>query len=126
MKRLIPAIALCLLLVACGEGYSDGERTGQVFKFSHKGIFNKSWEGSLYLGGVHSESTGNNGSALVMDKFSFSILDSDSNKAKDAIETLKRCAAERATCTIHYEQDWLPNPFYQDTGYNVTSVEIQK
>lgn len=31
--------------------YSDGERTGVITKFSHKGMLIKTWEGELNMGG---------------------------------------------------------------------------
>jgi len=43
---------LALLLTACGRGYSEGERSGVIFKFSSKGLIWKSWEGEMNLGGM--------------------------------------------------------------------------
>jgi hypothetical protein len=60
-----------LFFIGWGANFSDGERTGDIYKFSKKGLIYKSWEGEMYLGGVHS--TDGDKPTLEMDKFYFSI-----------------------------------------------------
>lgn len=57
--------------IGWGVNYSEGQRTGDVYKFSKKGLIYKSWEGEMYLGGYHS--SGGDSPTLVTDKFWFSI-----------------------------------------------------
>mgnify|MGYP001585292012 CR=1 FL=1 len=128
MKRLLVtvsvlvAIALFFYLViwiGWFNGYSDGERTGDVFKFSKKGLIFKSWEGELYLGGlVRSGESG-----LEIEKFYFSIPEEQEVGKLSIIETLQKCARERLNCTIAYKQ-WFKEPIYQDSNYTVEKVEV--
>ena len=97
-------------------GYSDGERTGEIFKFSQKGLFWKSWEGEMYMGGV---SQGENG--LVLDKFYFSIAEEDTEMKKEIINDINDCARARAICTIQYRQ-WFKSPLYIGSAYEVVGV----
>lgn len=101
----------------CIENYSDGERTGEIYKFSKKGIFFKSWEGEMYLGGVSSDANG----SLVMDKMYFSILESDEEAKKEIISDVQQCARERATCTIQYNE-WFLSPWSISSNYEVSGV----
>lgn len=126
MKLTVIAIVAVILLfvtfniIGLMPNYSDGQRTGDVYKFSYKGIFYKSWEGEMYLGGVNTDNSNGN---LELDKFYFSIPADQVNAKKDLIEKLQKCAKERLTCTIHYNQ-WLFSPIYQDSEYTVEGVEL--
>lgn len=99
------------------SNYSDGQRTGDVYKFSKKGMFSKSWEGEMYLGGFSSDSNGQ----LQVEKFYFSLPGDTQNT--EAVEKLQTCAKERKNCTVHYDQ-WLKSPWYIDSSYIVKSVEV--
>ena len=101
-------------------GYSTGERTGDIYKFSQKGMFWKSWEGEMYLGGVSTNANGN----LQMERFNFSIPSRQEKEKADLIKKIKECAINRKTmeCTIQYKQ-WLIAPIYQDTEYTVVGVK---
>ena len=98
-------------------GYSDGQRTGDIYKFSKKGIFIKSWEGEMYLGGYHS--TGGDSPTIETDRFTFSIP-ADTASA-DLIADIQECTSVRKTCTIYYNQ-WLKEPIGIDTSYVATDV----
>lgn len=100
-------------------GYSEGERTVDVYKFSFKGLIWKSWEGEGYIGGVHS--TGGDSPRLEMDRFYFSIESDDFAEKREIIETLKLCAQERKICTIQYKQ-WFKRPIYVGSSYEVIGV----
>ena len=100
--------------------YSDGQRTGDIYKFSNKGVFWKSWEGEMYLGGVVSNQNG----GLQMEKFHFSIAGKDEGAKKDLIEKITKCVEDRTTkCTIKYKQ-WVSSPMRIDSSYEVTGVEM--
>ena len=104
--------------------YSDGQRTGDIYKFSKKGIFYKSWEGEMYLGGYHS--TGGKQATIETDKFYFSIPADDANA--DLIADIQNCASTREQCTIYY-REWLKAPINVDTSYIAVDVfekQIQK
>lgn len=116
---LVGCFAFFYVFIILGwmNGYSDGQRTGDIYKFSKKGIFIKSWEGEMYLGGV--SSTGGKNPTLEMDKFSFSIPANDANA--DLIADIQDCASVRKTCTIYYKE-WLKAPVGIDTSYVATDV----
>ena len=53
LRRLLFFLILIAILLGVGAYYasfSEGERTGNLIKFSHKGIIFKTWEGTLDLG----------------------------------------------------------------------------
>lgn len=102
-------------------GYSEGERTGDVFKFSKKGLIWKSWEGELYLGGLTSNKVG----GLEIEKFYFSIPSKQENEKRVLIDKLKECSQKRLNCTINYKQ-WFKRPVIQESKYNVTNVILPK
>lgn len=110
-----------LLFVGLLPNYSDGERTGEIYKFSKKGVINKSWEGEMYLGGVSKDSEG----GLVLDKFYFSIPVKEEQEKTELIEKIKECAQKRILCTVQYKQ-WLKSPLiYVDSSYIVTGVKAK-
>ena len=57
IKKLLWPVAILILMVSltgCGN-YSNGNRVGNITKFSEKGIIWKTWEGQLHLGGISNE-----------------------------------------------------------------------
>ena len=118
------AVLFCLVFIVPFTGinpnYSDGRRTGDIYKFSNKGMFWKSWEGEMYLGGMVSNQNG----AFQMEKFFFSIAGKDEGAKKDLIEKINKCVEHRTTkCTIKYKQ-WFFSPMRIDSSYEVTGVEM--
>lgn len=101
----------------CGSGYSDGERTGQITKFSRKGLMIKSWEGELNLGGFKTKSTENGGSAIVANTWEFTVLsDGLVNKIQQALQAGK-------PVKISY-REWLWSPISMDSAYEALGVEV--
>ena len=96
--------------------YSDGERSGQVIKFSHKGSFPgcKTWEGEMVLGGLRG-STAMDGSGANI--FRFTVSDS---KVQKEIQR-KLDTGEHAN--VVYAQPHWNFPCTTDTGYFVTKVQ---
>ncbi|MEO8515274.1 MAG: 6-phosphogluconate dehydrogenase [Flavobacterium sp.] len=84
--------------------YSEGDRTGELIKFSHKGYVFKTYEGELSKGVV---------SAKI---FKFSVLDSD----KKVIEQLN--ATQGKYIKVHYIERIKTFPWWGDTTYFVTDV----
>lgn len=88
--------------------YSEGTRTGELIKFSHKGYVFKTWEGEL--------SQGLSGNKI----FAFSILDNE-----DAtIQKLK--GLEGRYVKVTYVERYKTFPWWGDTKYFVTAVQEEK
>lgn len=92
-------------------GYSTGSRAGIVTKFSNKGLFNKSWEGELSIGGTTTDSEGH----LVANNWAFSVVDLEVvTKIQDALDHGTRVR-------LTYKQGGLVLGT-RDTSYIVTDV----
>jgi hypothetical protein len=123
MREFIGIIALPVLFlwfvffyIGWMPNYSEGQRTGDVYKFSKKGVFYKSWEGEMYLGGYHS--TGGKTPTIETDRFYFSL---EENASPELIEKLKSCSEKRNGCTLLY-REWLKSPIYLSTSYVIVDV----
>lgn len=92
------------------SGYSEGTRTGKIEKISKKGIFFKSHEGVMQLGGMVKDSEG----GMLVNKWKFSC--SSPEVAKE-IE-LK----SGQIVTLSYDQ-WLIAPWWYSTTYDVVEVK---
>ena len=113
MAVLLLVIMLPILMI-CGfsSEYSDGERTGSVTKLSRKGLFCKTWEGEMNLGGA----VNSNHKGLVANVWQFTVDD-------DAV-LLKIQEGQRAgkLITVEYHQ-WLIAPVFRtESGYIVKAV----
>jgi hypothetical protein len=71
--------------------YSEGERTGILYKFSKKGNVFKTYEGEMMIGNVSGGSAG-----LVNEKFYFSVKD------KTIADTLMKIQGQRVS--LQYKQ----------------------
>lgn len=92
--------------------YSDGDRTGVVYKISKKGFYWKTWEGELNLGGM---STDGNGTA-VPNRWAFSA-------ANDSIASqLTEAARNGERITLHYKQPLVVRFSQGETKYIVDRV----
>lgn len=110
-----------LLVIGVFSDYSTGERTGDIYKFSQKGIIWKSYEGTMYLGGVASKGSG----GLEMEKFNFSIPAKEISEKSELIEKIIQCSQDREKiCTIKYKQ-WFASPIYISSRYVVEDVIIK-
>jgi hypothetical protein len=88
--------------------YSEGTRTGELIKFSHKGYVFKTWEGEL--------SQGLSGNKI----FGFSILDNE----EATIQKLK--SLEGRYVKVTYVERYKTFPWWGDTKYFVTDVKEEK
>jgi hypothetical protein len=88
--------------------FSDGIRTGELIKFSHKGYFFKTWEGEL--------SQGLSGSQ----KFAFSVLDNE----PEVIEQLKNNQGKFVR--IEYVERYGTFSWWGDSNYYITKVSPEK
>ncbi|MGB7393245.1 MAG: 6-phosphogluconate dehydrogenase [Pricia sp.] len=85
--------------------FSDGVRSGELIKFSHKGIIVKTWEGQI--------SQGISGAQI----FEFSVLDKD----QEVIEKLQEYQGEYVK--LEYVERYATFFWLGDTKYFITSVE---
>lgn len=85
--------------------YSEGTRTGELIKFSRKGMVSKTWEGEI--------SQGISGAQI----FTFSVLDEE----KEVIQRLKENEGQYVKLT--YIERYSTFPFWGDTNYFIEKVE---
>lgn len=125
MKHNIPqvmalataAITAMLMLPSCTENYSNGEKVGNLIEFTNKGLFWKSWEGSLNM-----TQTGMNTSGAP---FYFSF-DNDRDDQQHLINLMKQAQVEGWKLKIRYHEvagwNWFGNR--GETDYFVDDVTI--
>jgi hypothetical protein len=90
--------------------YSEGNRSGLLQKFSHKGNVFKTYEGELILSSIKSTTN----TAIASEKFLFSV--DNKNLAKRMIDM------EGEWVTLHYKQMNGILPWRGETEYLVDSV----
>jgi len=88
--------------------FSDGIRSGELIKISHKGAIVKTWEGEI--------SQGISGAQI----FSFSVLDKD----QEVIEKLQEYQGEYVK--LEYVERFATFFWLGDTKYFVTRVELDQ
>ncbi len=119
MKKFLGLTSFIVLLILAGffywkyyYTYSDGNRTGLLQKFSHKGNVFKTYEGELILSSIQS----NNNMALASEKFLFSVAD------KPLAEKMMGLEGKRVT--LHYHEKNGSLPWRGDTNYLIDSVTV--
>ena len=112
MKRILGVILATIIIMAAlwyaflySVDYSDGSRSGELIKFSHKGMIVKTWEGQI--------SQGLSGAHI----FQFSVMDQE----EEVIRKLKEY--QGAYVKLEYEEKYGTFFFWGDTKYFVTKVE---
>ena len=88
--------------------FSEGIRTGELIKFSHKGYLFKTWEGEL--------SQGLSGSQ----KFAFSVMDNQ----PEVIEQMKQNQGKFVK--IEYIERYGTFSWWGETNYYITKVTPEK
>ena len=88
--------------------FSEGVRSGELIKISHKGVLVKTWEGEI--------SQGISGAQI----FSFSVLDKD----KEVIEKLKEYQGQYVK--VDYTERYATFFWLGDTKYFITKVQAEK
>lgn len=88
--------------------YSEGSRSGELIKFSRKGVIFKTWEGEL--------SQGISGAQI----FHFSV----SGKHQDILDALERSQGKYVNLT--YVERYRAFSFFGDTRYFITAVEEEE
>jgi hypothetical protein len=87
---------------------SEGIRSGELIRLSHKGVVVKTWEGEL--------SQGISGAQI----FKFSILDSD----KEVIEKMKDLQGQYVKLT--YEEKYRTFFWWGETRYFIKTIQKEK
>lgn len=115
LRKIIIYITLAIVLFAAAyftfisyATYSDGERSGELIKFSHKGVIFKTYEGEI--------SQGISGAKM----FSFSVLDNDAN----VIQQLKQLQGEYVKVT--YIERYKTFPWWGDSHYFVIKAQKEQ
>ena len=88
--------------------YSQGVRSGELIKISHKGVLVKTWEGEI--------SQGISGAQI----FSFSVLDKD----KEVIQKLQDYQGQYVK--MQYTERYATFFWLGDTKYFITQVEKEQ
>ena len=107
--KILGVLALVLMLILAFiyyVPYSEGVRSGELIKFSRKGVVFKTWEGEI--------SQGISGAQI----FTFSVLDRD----EGVIEALRE--VEGQYVKLDYEERYATFAWWGETKYFITSVEV--
>ena len=110
--------AASLMLQACKENYSVGEKVGNLIEFTKKGVIWDSWEGSLNL-----TQTGMNTSGAP---FYFSF-DNDRTDQDSLVQLLYRAQVEGWKVKLKYHEVWGLKNVFQNRGesdYFIDGVEV--
>jgi hypothetical protein len=94
--------------------YSDGFRSGKLYKFSKKGNVFKTYEGEIQL------AIGDGANFNTKGSWAFSVSASN----KDVIANLE--AGMEKEVKLHYEEKYWQLPWNGDTKYMVDKVDIIK
>jgi len=107
---LIPLLLFAVYVgVALTWSYSEGDRSGNLYKFSRKGWFCKTWEGELNITPTAAGPT----------IWKFTVRDED--VAKRVNEALG------SNVVLHYsEHRGVPTSCFGETGYYVDGVKISQ
>lgn len=112
IKKIIAIIASIILVAILSyftflyyATYSEGFRSGELIKISHKGVVFKTWEGEL--------SQGISGAQI----FAFSVMDNQQN----VIEDMKNLEGQYVKLT--YIERYKTFVWWGDTKYFITKVE---
>jgi hypothetical protein len=86
--------------------FSDGYRSGELIKVSHKGILFKTWEGEISQGVSEAQ------------RFSFSIEDSE----QEVIDLMQDYQGKFVR--LKYKERFATFPWLGDTLYFITKIEV--
>lgn len=100
--------SVLVILFALFGSYSSGERAGQVIKMSKKGYIFKTNEGQLNTGEIQ------------QGIWNFSVKKSE----PELIKKLRTAMNNGNRVTLHYDEKYVQVPFFGDTKYFVTKVEV--
>jgi hypothetical protein len=121
--KLFTYLGICVIIFAIiyviifgfMPSYSEGDRSGSIYKISKKGLIFKSYEGEMNVGGMASDANGQ----VVPNKFQFSITD------KSLIDKFQKASKNGNRVTLTYTE-YLIKPIMIDTSYVINSIESIK
>ena len=102
---IIIAITVVYFLFIYYVTYSEGYRSGELIKISHKGVLFKTWEGEISQGVSEAQI------------FQFSVESSE----KEVINLLKDMQGQNVKLT--YKERFATFPWLGDTKYFITEVD---
>lgn len=112
MRKILTIIVVLLVLFVAiyftfiyYASYSDGTRSGELIKFSHKGLAIKTYEGEL--------SQGISGAQI----FAFSVMDNETKVIADMKQL------QGGYVKVTYVERYRTFPWWGDTKYFVTAIE---
>jgi hypothetical protein len=106
---LLSASSSIVGIKGCNRGYSEGDRIGIIVKLSNKGLFYKSWEGEMNLGG----STTN---GVVPSTFDFTLTDTS------LVAPIEAAILAGARMKLHYVA-WYQAPILRlESDYEIVSI----
>lgn len=114
-------LALAVLLAGCNiPHYSQGERVGVPYKFSRKGLFCKTWEGTMNLGGLRAQTDDKGNTSMVPNTWDFTVKDEDASRFNS---TIQQAVENGSTLKVEYDQELMP-VCNSEEGYFVTNVTV--
>ena len=105
-------VIITWILLGSVFSYSKGFREGYMYKFSHKGVVFKTWEGTLKTGFISFNNT-----STPNEEWKFSVKD---NTVADQLNKL----GERVFLKLYYVQYYTRLFWMGDTKYFITKVEV--
>ena len=102
------ATFVLVVLFAIYGNVSEGERIGKIIKLSKKGYVIKTHEGQLNTG------------EIAEGLWNFSVKKSD----KDVLKDLSNAMKSGSRVSLYYDQKFVTIPFFGDTKYFITKVEV--
>lgn len=115
---LLPIIYLFGFPNGIVEHYSEGSRSGIITKMSYKGIFFKSYEAEMNMGGLRKKKDDKGRESYIANVFEFSV-------SKQAIKEIQSALDSGEGVKVTYNQ-YLVKPIGISSRYVVTKVEIVK
>lgn len=121
MKKFIALLFFLIAIAGCYD-YSQGSRVGTVIKFSKKGLMNKTWEGTMLMGGVARNRDG----ILDANIWNFSVDQSGSHgeDPEGLIREIQQALESGKRVRIFYTEELFVSPWRADSKYFVRKVEI--
>jgi len=104
------------LLGGCDTTYSDGARSGTITKFSRKGLFVKTYEGEMNLGGMRSGEKG----SVVANTWNFSVPDFGLHSV------IEKAMVEGRPVKLLYRQVLVHNTWKGESDYLIVGVEREE
>jgi len=105
-------VIITWILLGSFFSYSKGFREGYIYKFSHKGVIFKTWEGNMKTGFISFNNT-----TTPNEEWKFSVKD-------DAVAEQLNKLGERVFLKLHYTQYFTRLFWKGDTKYFITKVEV--